>query len=676
MAIRGHKGLQQLLSMAKSVNSFLGPMKSYKFVFDQTTHESILTCSAFRLLENLDLTSAVGQLFNETIQAHQKSYKTGTTTLFFMVGAWSSAVQECLHLGIPVSLIVSVMLEALNSCIGHVECLQVFLRSQATSDCTNMKAHSIDCMRFSASGDQVKCSSEQKNISLPHVSNVRTTFECPAAFRKEMSLQYTGTNVPKTQTYQRKRLFHSRHLAEELSSFRDVSEKPQTSTLNNETLDGLAKGLAHGYQPVMDLVKKAVILQCAEIKENLLDKSSFNISRLETCSLPGLSEEHTTVSTGYTTLVPPESAVAIAHLNGQPLRILLVDGELTERHRHLGFNNPDNIRMVFEYAGNEKHNLEDSWIGRAYEKIIQANINLILVRGDVCPVLLKQCIHRNILIVTQVKQNILQAFSECTGAEPVTYLTQMNTCSVGNEAFVTLCTKANSIIEVGQKIVISIKAKKLNLITTILSSRTPATMQAIEDQFWTCAYRLHHALHEEKVFYGAGAIELLCISHLQKLVQDPLKSYKANDSTQFHCLSSWMTESAAYYRAPIIRCLAKGLYKYISVLLCNMGKFLSELDSVTFIENELQNIIQNSSPTDYIRDEYSKKVLFIDGIGIPVTSQSLPVYDNVIPKQEAWRRALHLVLMVLQTDAEVITNSAVHNQILLSESSNGEYLFL
>ncbi|KAL4641887.1 Bardet-Biedl syndrome 12 protein [Arapaima gigas] len=33
----------------------------------------------------------------------------------------------------------------------------------------------------------------------------------------------------------------------------------------------------------------------------------------------------------------------------------------------------------------------------------------------------------------------------------------------------------------------------------------------------------------------------------------------------------------------------------------------------------------------------------------------LPVYDNVTVKFEAWRRAMDLVLMVLQTDMEIIT---------------------
>lgn len=38
------------------------------------------------------------------------------------------------------------------------------------------------------------------------------------------------------------------------------------------------------------------------------------------------------------------------------------------------------------------------------------------------------------------------------------------------------------------------------------------------------------------------------------------------------------------------------------------------------------------------------------------------VYDTVTPKIEAWRRALDLVLLVLQTDSEIITG-LVHTQM-------------
>lgn len=122
---RRHVGLQQLLSFAQTGRSFLGPVKATKFITDAECHESVLISSTVRLLEGLDLTCAVGHLLNEAVQAQNNTYKIGTSTLLFLVGAWSRAVEDCLHLGIPTTVIVSVMSEGLNSCIEAVVSLQV-----------------------------------------------------------------------------------------------------------------------------------------------------------------------------------------------------------------------------------------------------------------------------------------------------------------------------------------------------------------------------------------------------------------------------------------------------------------------------------------------------------------------------------------------------------------------
>lgn len=56
---------------------------------------------------------------------HKQHIQNWNQYSFVSVGAWSSAVKKCLHLGVPISLIVSVMSEGLNSCIEEVESLQV-----------------------------------------------------------------------------------------------------------------------------------------------------------------------------------------------------------------------------------------------------------------------------------------------------------------------------------------------------------------------------------------------------------------------------------------------------------------------------------------------------------------------------------------------------------------------
>lgn len=81
----------------------------------------MLISSTVRLLESLDLTfSAVGQLLSEAIQAQNNTYRTGTSTLLFLVGMEQCA-EECLHLGVPISINSVCDVRRLNSCIEEVE---------------------------------------------------------------------------------------------------------------------------------------------------------------------------------------------------------------------------------------------------------------------------------------------------------------------------------------------------------------------------------------------------------------------------------------------------------------------------------------------------------------------------------------------------------------------------
>ncbi|KAJ8372105.1 hypothetical protein AAFF_G00294690, partial [Aldrovandia affinis] len=61
-----HIGLQQLAALAATTNGFLGPNKRCKFVVDQQGGDSSLVCSSWRLLEQLDLSCAAGQLLSES----------------------------------------------------------------------------------------------------------------------------------------------------------------------------------------------------------------------------------------------------------------------------------------------------------------------------------------------------------------------------------------------------------------------------------------------------------------------------------------------------------------------------------------------------------------------------------------------------------------------------------
>ncbi|KAM3939037.1 chaperonin-containing T-complex member BBS12 [Leptodactylus fuscus] len=642
--LRGHVGLIELCNISCSVKTLLGPRKSYKFIYDQDTQESTLTCSSFRLLESLDLSSAVGQLFNETVQAHHKAYRTGTTTLFFLVGVWSKAVLECLHHGVPISLIVSVMLEGLNSCIESVEALHIPLYNILTTK------HRTDV----ADG-------RSGNFG----------FEFAEHFLKSLKpVELTPPNKGNvnSQRCQKSKLSHSRHFpVPKTSTFQNPS---QTSSHN---LEDLTKSLSHGDWEVMELVEKAATLLFENAHEISVTKDVFQASCLNICFLRGLPEVNSTATFGYVTLVSPEYATVVQNLEGKPLQVLLLDGDLTEKYRHLGFNKPTNLKSVSEFEDNEKSLSQDSWTSMACRRIVQANVNIILVKGDVCPQLKMQCILRNILIITHVKPNVLQAFSNCTGAEPVAYLSQIRHNSIGREVYAKICPQWSSLSS--QTIAVSVQAHKISLVTVVLNCRLTPKMQAMEDQFWACSSKLQNALHDQKVFPGGGGVELFCLDHLQKLEEQLVSVSSVNRGPQF-CASSWLYSSAIHYKSSVYKCLANGWMKYLSTLLFNTCEYSSELDAMNFIQNQLQNIGASSSPSSYVFNEYSKNIALIDDMVLPIDHRQVMVYDNIVPKVEAWRSALHLVLTVLQSDAEIITGYATHKQGIVGEPVNGDYVFL
>ncbi|XP_056419979.1 Bardet-Biedl syndrome 12 protein isoform X2 [Hyla sarda] len=657
--LRDHLELIELFNISTSVKTLLGPRKSYKFIYNEDTQESTLTCSSFRLLESLELSSAAGQIFNETIQAHHKEYKTGTTTLFFLVGVWSKAVLECLHHGVPISLIVSGMLEGLNSCIESVKELYIPIDNIATiKQNTRHRTLVADERNGHVSHNENHCFSSSRGGNIGpdtcpgHIANTV----------KHIDVTPPGKGNLNSKSCQMSKLSHSRHFSiSKISSFQNPSQP------SSHSLEDLTKSLSHGNWEVMELVEKAATLLSENSHETSLTKDVFQASCLNICFVKGVSEVNSSAAFGYVTLVRPEYVTVVKNFEGKPLKVLLLDGELTENYRHIGFNKATNLKLVSEIADHER-SAEDLWISTACQKIVQASINLILVRGDACPQLIMQCLQRNILIITHVRSNVLQAFSECTGAEPVAYLTEMSPHSIGCEVYATLCPQWSS--QSSQTAAISLHAHKINLATVVLNCRLMPKVQVMEDQFWACSYKLHNAFFDRKVFPGGGAVELFCLHHLQKL-ETMLESGSPSHSGSQSCMSSWLSSSAIHYKSSVYKCLAKGWIKYLSTLLFNVCQFSSELEAMTFIQNELQNVGTYSSPSLYMFNEYSRNVLFIDDSGLPIEHRQVPVYDNVIPKVEAWRSALHLVLTVLQSDAEIITRS-----IKQKDSLGGDYVFL
>ncbi|XP_075006312.1 chaperonin-containing T-complex member BBS12 isoform X1 [Calonectris borealis] len=701
---RRHIGLQQLSSLALAGRTLLGPMKSCKFIVDESTNQSTLICSAVRLIESLDLTSAAGQLLNETIQAQNKEFKTGMSTLLFLIGAWSNAVLECLQQNVPVSAIVSVMSEGLNSCCERVQCLQISTHDVNKELCSSSVRPNAFKSKTCQIGHDDLLNPQiflhfQKDISAPE--EVIPINSCPQQeddcnFNKCLVSPLTGfgsiaslvkpagdksTSVISgsgvtASSCNRQKLTHSRYFSTLGKSHFSSQQGNFQGYLSGQCecygLGHLAMTLSHGNQTSMKLLQSIVAYQ--QERAECSGSSRFNIAEIVTCCLLGLPESYSCVSPGFVTLVSPEQATVIKYFEDKPLRILLMDGDLTEQYRHLGFNRPCNVRTVLEHPSLQEVRAGDLWLSSMLDILISFKVNLVLVKGNVCENLMERCIANSILVIGSVTRDVLCAFGEVTSAQPVTYLTQLNASCVGSGAQVELWEACDGrAMDLGELVPVGIKVRGVPLLTAVLTTTVASKMQLIEDQFWTLVYRLHHALNDEKVFLGGGAVELLCLSHIQMLAEQPLQPANKNTVKEFH--NPWLAASATEYKSVVLQALASGWKQYLSVVMCNTAKAASELEACTLVDHHLKKAAESGSPSAYILKGFRRGDLLRGGSGpFADHGEGLKVYDNVTAKTEAWRRALDSVLLVLQTDAEIITGPK-RNQLLNSHVSS-EFMFL
>lgn len=124
-----------------------------------------------------------------------------------------------------------------------------------------------------------------------------------------------------------------------------------------------------------------------------------------------------------------------------------------------------------------------------------------------------------------------------------------------------------------------------------------------------------------------------------------------------------MASSLSVYRPTVLKCLAGGWHEFLSAIMCNTATYPSAVEASTFIQHHVQSAADSGSPSSYILSEYSELSSGLFHSDISNNLELVPrVYDTVTPKIEAWRRALDLVLLVLQTDSEIITG-LVHTQM-------------
>ncbi|XP_078062194.1 chaperonin-containing T-complex member BBS12 [Mustelus asterias] len=686
---KSHLGLEQIAAVAASGKSLLGSKKCYKFIVDDTTDETVVICSAFRLLENLQLDCPVGQLLNEAVQAHYKQYKSGTSTLLFLAGAWSKAVLNCIKQEIPIPTIVSVMYEGLEHCfevlISHQISIDDILKSSPCKQ--NPETFKLENLPCSLTSSPAHLTNEMKSLEKEHIhfqSNISIKRNCRTKYNVNNEngslLRSFSSNIMTPASFDQDQLnsaynrvktkvnmsrhFRNPNRNRQEKAFpnllNDFEEDSFATPADSASFTALALSLSNGNQRMMKLVVEAYKIQTQSIfAENSNSKTlpEFDIDNLVTYFLPGIPEHDSCVSPGFITLVSGEQSVIVKHLATLPLHTVFINGDLTDKYIHPGFNRISNIKMVTQTVEGISKSLKEEWLRTTMDILHKIHINLVLIKGIASPHLLDMCMQENILVIQEVKDPVFQRLAEVMGGIIVTYITQVNENYVGTGGHLCFWKMGNGdVLNLGEKVAVQINTCKIAVVTVVLCSPLHCKLQTLADQFWTCAYRLKHALSERRIFPGAGATELVCLRHLKQLILE--KPYKPGTDTAScigaHC-SSWFADTAALYKSQVLQALADGFAEYLVTAMVNTGTHETPLDALS----EVQKCLHKSVGLFPIISEFSEQHV---NVGAPcrasfqsVNEDCFEVYDNVTVKLEAWRRALNLVLLVLRADAEIIT---------------------
>uniref|UniRef100_A0A674B7X2 Uncharacterized protein n=1 Tax=Salmo trutta TaxID=8032 RepID=A0A674B7X2_SALTR len=234
----------------------------------------------------------------------------------------------------------------------------------------------------------------------------------------------------------------------------------------------------------------------------------FMSKNLVTCTLAGWSDDQSCVLPGCSYLVH--------HMKEQRWQVVLINRDLCEKYRHLGFNNKTDISHM-----TDKLDLN----------------SLILVNGEASERLTQHCLRHCILVVDRVKPAILKDFAETTGAVPVTYATQLSKHCVGTEVEVSMWRDCSGN---GRRasMAVNIFADCNALVTVVLTSSVHGKLQALTGS-------------DRNLLPGAGTTEFLCVHHLQKHIEDNGLSLDTHfsrllliDDTEDGLMSQYMKHSA------------------------------------------------------------------------------------------------------------------------------------
>ncbi|PFX30518.1 Bardet-Biedl syndrome 12 protein [Stylophora pistillata] len=549
------------------------------------------------------------------------------------------------------------------------------------------------------------------NGASPHLADVA---DRPNRQLKKLSTDVTlSRSIPKTgqagKTSSVDSTSHNRQTLSVQDKVSSFSAQVNSTERNKRSLFELGSHLSHGKDLEMKLaVEVTNSLFFSSIKTSLKDfeiplrmihtelvlgpSSSFS------CRIDGLLLENTSTF---------QFSSSNQNLPTCKLLLALIDGDVTPEFRHVGLNNELQIHRIVrnEYSKSSDFSQEKEWYQGGIASLSKHKIGILVVKGIIHDSMLDYCSSHNITVLQNVSYPVLQLLSFATDSAIITYLADLRKQDLGRPVTIETwelgwapCLVRQSklkgsgardvrVMKTCQYVLVrevfeaSSGCKDFNspLQTVLLCSPCKDVLCDMEERFWNSIYRLKNALSCGRVLPGAGEIEAACIRRLT-VENDTAPSFS------FNPLSGWLQESIEVFRPLVYTAFAQGLKDFLCSVLLNSGNFTSHSGASSYVEklvNEGLTLDDLERFQDDHSDDHRGQPLRAEGIKGGHAMDRVPprdpagfstdhfrdlfdskqetrkvkshVWDNYTAKKEAWRRAVGVVRILLQSDMFVET---------------------
>lgn len=324
-----------------------------------------------------------------------------------------------------------------------------------------------------------------------------------------------------------------------------------------------------------------------------------------TVGLSGIPSDKTCVISGCLLRV---DAYQLPLLTASQTRhALLITGDVTVRFRHLGHQKTKHLTTVDRTVSIDSK--EARWISEIMQVIDELSVGALFVKGNVSRQLMDCCYGSGVVVVTSVPYECLVALSASTSAVLCTYVTECTQEYVARDLTME-AWRSDWINSTSSQHYVTVRPSASLVQTAVLCHPVSDMIHVQEDRLQHCLHRLSSLLGSRQVLLGAGHVESYCADRLDQLADD-MEKVSDNEIGGF-----------GDFAVDGLRAMAQGFRRYV--------------DSVT------------GNPRWTATEVGSSDVCCSAG----------EIFDSWPEKMSAWRAALYVSSVVLQTDLEIVGTSS------------------